>query len=199
MQLQDLVWVKSGLVLSRKAAQITKEVTSYPYTQLTLRSFTQQGILEFDELTPFHANQPLDERYLTQENDVVMRLTAPYTAILIDQKAVNLVVTSNFIILRPKDDQIVPQYLCWLLNSHGVKRSLENASTSVVMRSVGPQRIGALPFVLIPQKQQQCIGQMECLMRREQQLLTQLTKEKAIYNQLLLDNLQRTIRKGMKS
>ena len=82
MKLQDLASVRSGLVLSRKQA---KEPSEYRYPLINLRCIQQEGTIQLKEADIYEAKEPLKEEYLSQSGDIIVRLTAPYTAVLIDE------------------------------------------------------------------------------------------------------------------
>lgn len=196
MKLKDLITVRSGLVVTRKA---TKEDKGYGYQQLTLKSFRPQCSLDTVELTEFKSNSILDRRYLTQMGDVIVRLTAPYTAILIDEETTDLVITSNFVVLRQEMQVFCPRYLWSLMNGREVKRTLEQGTSSTMMGSVKPQAIGALEFQIISMAGQERLGMLHMLSVKEQGLLSELQQEKLKYNRWALETAQRKMRKGDKS
>ena len=78
MHLGELASVRSGLVLARKES---REPTPYCYNLLTLRSIHPDGSIAQEDLSVFHASEPLKAEYLTQPGDIIVRLTTPYTAI----------------------------------------------------------------------------------------------------------------------
>ena len=94
MNLGEIADIRSGLVLSRKQARADSP-QAIRYHQLSLRAVKAEGEIAPAELEPYFAKEPLSIDYLTQPNDIVVRLTAPYTAVLIDGTTRNLVITSN--------------------------------------------------------------------------------------------------------
>lgn len=195
MKLKNLIIVRSGLVVTRKS---TKEDTGYSYQQLTLKSFRPQCSLDMSELTEFKSSSPLDQRYLTQVGDVIMRLTAPYTAVLIDLKTAGIVITSNFAILRQTAEVFYPQYLWFLMSDREVKRELEQGTSSTMMGSIRPQVIGDLVVDMVPMQEQEQLGAFYVLSTREQLLLDELQQEKLKYNRWVIETAQRNMRKEFK-
>ena len=63
MHLGELASVRSGLVLARKES---REPTPYCYNLLTLRSIHPDGSIAQEDLSVFHASEPLKAEYLTQ-------------------------------------------------------------------------------------------------------------------------------------
>ena len=83
MKLGEIASVRSGLVLSRKLA---RENPAQRYRLLNLRSITPEGYIDMNETDVFDAKETLPGEYLSQVGDIVIRLSAPYTAVLIDEE-----------------------------------------------------------------------------------------------------------------
>ena len=120
MNLGEIADIRSGLVLSRKQARADSP-QAIRYHQLSLRAVKAKGEIDPAELEPYFAKEPLSTDYLTQPNDIVVRLTAPYTAVLIDDTTRNLVITSNFVVIRIRGTELMPGYLYWYLNTPKAK------------------------------------------------------------------------------
>ena len=96
-------------------------MTENVYRMLTLKSFEQTGELNVDELETFYSDSPLELKYLTQKNDVIIRLSTPNTAINIKDGQEGLLIPSLFVVVRLKSNCILPEYLSIFLNSEHVK------------------------------------------------------------------------------
>lgn len=81
MNLGTVAVIRSGLVLSRK---LSREISSYRYPLLNLRAIHPDGYILPDSLEVYYATELLRQQYLTQQGDIIIRLSIPYTAILID-------------------------------------------------------------------------------------------------------------------
>ena len=99
MKLGELATVRSGLVLSRKQARKGAPV-KMRYPLLSFRAIHPNGYIDMEQLDGFDAAEQLSPEYLTQIGDVIIRLTSPYTAVLIDEASAGMVVSSNFVIIR---------------------------------------------------------------------------------------------------
>ncbi len=62
-----------------------------------------------EQLDGFDAAEQLSPEYLTQVGDVIIRLTSPYTAVLIDEASAGMVVSSNFVIIRANRSRLIPR------------------------------------------------------------------------------------------
>lgn len=194
MKLRDCAEVKTGLVLARKSIkefesgeEVAENATMFPH--LTLKCFSAKGILEKEHLGEIRVNEDLDTRYLTQEGDIVMRMSAPYTAVLISKDDVGLVITSNFVRIRVKSREISPLFLCWVLNSEEMKRKIKIATNSIMLGSVSPQVLSNMELNLLSQELQEKVGRLHHLFQREQQLLVLLQEKKNVYQTAVLTKI----------
>lgn len=199
MKLLDCAEVKTGLVLGRKSIKLAdtsldegEPITVFPH--LTLKSFSGKGVIEKEHLGELSTTKDLDSRYFTQENDIIMRMSTPYTAILISKKEVGLVITSNFVRIRPNSPEILPEFLCWLLNSDETKKKLRIATSSITLGSVSPQVVSKLELTLLPLETQKKIGTLHHLFQREQQLLHLLKEKKEVYQTTVLKQIYESVK-----
>ena len=181
MKLQDLASVRSGLVLSRKQA---KEPSEYRYPLINLRCIQQEGTIQLKEADIYEAKEPLKEEYLSQSGDIIVRLTAPYTAVLIDETTSGMVVSSNFVVIRVEDKSLLPEYLFY-----------ENA-TSNMLGAVKARFLADFELVLLSEEDQCKISQFNLLAKRERQLLRMLAEEKEKYYAGVLNQAYKRAKKG---
>ena len=193
MKLQDLASVRSGLVLSRKQA---KEASEYRYPLINLRCIQQEGTIQLKEADIYEAKEPLKEEYLSQSGDIIVRLTAPYTAVLIDETTSGMVVSSNFVVIRVEDKSLLPEYLFWLLNTEKIKRKIYENATSNMLGAVNARFLADFELVLLSVEDQRKISQFNLLAKRERQLLRMLAEEKEKYYAGVLNQAYKRAKKG---
>ena len=97
VKLSDWAEIRSGLVLARKQST---SPTPNNYKLLTLKSINPKGYIEEDLLDDYFAIERLNENYISQMGDIVVRTSSPYTAVLIDKETQGIVVSSYFTIIR---------------------------------------------------------------------------------------------------
>ncbi len=192
MLLGDLAKIRSGLILSRKEAK--KEPPVYQYRSLSLRAILPDGAIDQDALGVLGTVAPLKNEYLTQSGDIVVRLSIPYTAVLIDDAATGLVISSNFVVIRVSDKSLLPEYLAWLLNTNAVKRDIAESTGGNMLGSVNAGYFQKLDIQLLPLAEQKTIAEMNQLARREVQLLRQLADEKQRYYTQTIRKIERKMR-----
>lgn len=193
MKIRDLADVRSGLVLSRKQS---KEPTDYRYSLINLRCIKPEGIIDLNESDIYEAKEPLKEEYLSQRGDIVVRLTAPYTAVLIDDTTSGMVISSNFVVIRIEDKQLLPEYLFWLLNTQKVKRKIYENATSNMLGAVKAKFLTDFELTVLPIDDQYKIAQLNLLAKKESQLLKELATEKEKLYSCLLDRVYKRVKRG---
>lgn len=193
MKIRDLADVRSGLVLSRKQS---KEPTDYRYSLINLRCIKPEGIIDLNESDIYEAKEPLKEEYLSQRGDIVVRLTAPYTAVLIDDTTSGMVISSNFVVIRIEDKQLLPEYLFWLLNTQKVKRKIYENATSNMLGAVKAKFLTDFELTVLPIDDQYKIAQLNLLAKKESQLLKELATEKEKLYSCLLNRVYKRVKRG---
>ncbi|CBK76653.1 Type I restriction modification DNA specificity domain [[Clostridium] cf. saccharolyticum K10] len=183
MKLQDYASVRSGLVLSRKQSQNS---SVYKYPLINLRCIQQDGTIDLNEVDIYEAKEPLKKEYISQKGDIIVRLTAPYTAVLIDSTTSGMVISSNFVVIRVENDCLLPEYLFWLLNTQKIKRQMYENATSNMLGAVKAKFLTDFELQVLSVEDQFKIGQLNLLAQKESQLFKELVVEKTKYYDSLL-------------
>jgi len=192
MRLGSTASVRSGLVLSRKQARETSDIQ---YPLLTLRAVNPAGYIDLAELDIYNATERLSNEYVTQPGDVIVRLTAPYTAVLIDESTSGMVVSSNFVIIRADRRQVLPEYLYWLINTPQVKRAIYENTSSNMLGAIKAKYFSDFELAPIPLQQQHFLADMNLLAIKEGRLLRELAAEKEKYHALLIEHSYNEMRR----
>ena len=177
MKLINISKMQTGLVLARKRAY-DEDKDVHKYRMLTLKSFEPQGWINESEVDVFFSKEKLENKYLTNEGDIIIRLTTPYTAICINDKQEGLVIPSNFAIIRLKRQNFIPEFVALFLNSEIIKKQFFKSSISATIPLI---KITHLRKIDIPDKQfavQKRIVELNQLQVKEKILLSRLMEEK---------------------
>ena len=193
MKLGEIAAVRSGLVLSRKLA---RENPVQRYRLLNLRSITPEGYIDMNETDVFDAKETLPGEYLSQVGDIVIRLSAPYTAVLVDEESEGMVVSSNFVIVRTDPQELLPEFLYWLLNTSEVKHRMFENSSSNMLGAVKPKFFADYEITPLPIPEQQKIAAINALAKAESKLLRQLANAKEQYYKAILRNTYNEIKRS---
>ena len=180
-KISEIADIQSGLVLSRKAAN--EKTSVYPYKRLTLRSVTEECLLDITSFEEYAASEPIDGQFLTKENDIIVRLFAPVCATLITKDYEGLVVPSQLAIIRLKDDSAyLPGYLSVYLTN---QRILENLVEGAGMAAQKIIKIGNIAELEIP-----------CLSMEKQKMISDIANEQlniiALYKKIIEQESLRT-------
>lgn len=192
MNLTNISEVQTGLVLVRKRAD-AKDKDTHKYHMLTLKSFEPQGVLNEHELDVFFSKEKLENKYLTNKGDVIIRLTAPYTAICINDMQEGLVIPSNFAIIRLRKQKFIPEFIALFLNSEIIGKKFFKSAISTTIPLI---KTTHLRDVDIPEKtleMQKKIVELNQLQVKEKILLSHLMEEKdklakASINKIIMEN-----------
>ncbi|TAA70636.1 restriction endonuclease subunit S [Planococcus salinarum] len=177
MKLEDIANVKMGLVLSRKKAEMEDE-EKVSYKLLTLKNITEEGVIQDLSFDQFASSDILDNHYFTEKGDVLMRLSHPNTAVYIDEEQSGLLIPSYFAVIKINQDDFLPEYLAWYLNSEEVKNELERSHAGSRIPSTNQNVLRNLPIARIPLSKQQILIEIWKLHLQEKNLFKQLLKEK---------------------
>jgi len=174
MRVGECVSVRTGLVFSRKEA--SPDAGSHKYCALSLKAVTENGQILMTEVEDYYASEALKREYFTRVGDVLLRLSAPYIAVLINESNSNLLIPAHFAILRITK-MLDPHYLHWWLTKNK-KRFYQMASGGTMMGTISSGYIADMTIEPPPLEQQQTISSLLELANREQQLLFTLSEKK---------------------
>ena len=199
MKINDIAVVRTGLVTARKKKDAAS-LGTYKYQLLNLRCIANEGYIDKNYIEPYELSEELKDDYLTRMGDILIRLSAPYTAVLINKPELcGIVVPSHFAIIRVDERYALPGYVFWVLRREKNKITMmQNSSGSTAFGTISSGLISSLPITLLPLHEQQIIGELLCLSEREQELLQKLSEEKKTYNTLLLNKIYDNMKRGNK-
>jgi len=188
MRLADIAQIKTGLVLSRKKAEIEYEARA-EYKLLSLKNISEDGLIINGSYDEFISNDVLDTHYFSEENDVLMRLSQPYTAVYIDKEHAGLLIPSYFAIIKLIDTKVLPQYIAWYLNSMKVKKELTRSQAGSRIPSTNQHVIGNIPIVISPISTQRRIIELYQLHQKQKRLYKRLLDEKEAYFHAIVEQI----------
>ena len=174
MKLIEIAAIRTGLVFSRKMA--SPEASNYKYQMMSLKNVTDDGNILLDGIEEYYAAEALKREYFSHDGDVLLRLSAPYSVVLITKREADLLVPAHFAIIRAKKE-LNPCYLHWWLTKNQ-KRFYQMASGGTMMGTISSGYIADMSLDPPPiELQRQIAGILE-LSNKEQQLLSVLSEKK---------------------
>lgn len=193
MRLGDVAVVRTGLILARKQA---KNESLYTYPLLNLKAIRTDGYLDTEALERFNANECLNPEYLTHAGDLLVRLSTPYTALLIGAQEEGMVIPSSFAIIRVDRRFLLPEYLFWLLNTSKVRQQIYENTTGNMLSGIKPSYFNDFRIDPLPLEKQQLVAALNEKARREVKLLAELAQKKEQYYSHVIDKIQKEFRRG---
>ncbi len=194
MRLDEAAVINTGLVTARKQAKEVSE-SIIQYRLLNLRAINNKGFIEDYLLDDFKTSEEIKPTYITQLGDVIVRLTFPFTAVLIDEMHTGMIVPSHFVVIRTDAKKIIPEYLFWLLNTEKVRQQLQQNVNSTTIGTVKPMSYASLNIQQITLEEQRKIVDIYLLSKKELMLLNELMKQKELYYKTAIDKIQKEMRK----
>lgn len=189
--------VRTGVVAARKKVN-KNSTTRYQYKMINLKCIAAEGYLNKENIEEYESALPLKTEYLTQMGDILVRLSAPYTAALIrEQDLCGLVIPSHFAIIRVNSEIVLPEYVYWTLGRDKINiRIKQNSSGSTAFGTISSGAISSLSIRLLSIEKQRILGELLRLSEREQELLHRLADQKEKYNKELINRIYNTVKEG---
>lgn len=199
MLLGEVSTVRTGLVLARKKAK-DADLLKMKYHVLNLKCITNEGYLDLKQAEEIEMKERLNSEYLTQKNDIIIRLSSPYTVVYItDDKQCGYVIPSHFAIVRTDEKKTASEYIYWFLQRDFIyQKIIQNISGSTSFGTISSGFFANLMIRDLPFEKQKNIGTYLLLADREQKLLKKLTKQKELFNKAATNRIYETVKRGNK-
>ena len=108
-----------------------------------------------DILDNFLSAERLSEQFITRENDIVMRLFVPLCPVLMTMDYSDLVVPSQFAIVRIKERIVLPEFLWLYLSQKSVLGEITVAEGNHTIRSIRISTLSNIRIPMVPLKRQE--------------------------------------------
>jgi restriction endonuclease S subunit len=177
MKLNNIAEIRTGIVLSRKKAVLESNIATR-YRVLTLKSMKKTGEIDESLLDDFDSTERLNRAYLTNENDVVIKLTDPFTAVHIIARDQNLLLSSNLAVIRITNTDYIPGYVALYLNSDKGKHKLKKISSGNTIPIINTSRLKNVDIRACSVSDQKKLVELNQLMLKEKKLLKDLVSER---------------------
>jgi len=188
LKLKDISNLRTGLVTARKKASAVDK-TTFDYKAVTLKSFNHNGYLSVKHLDNFTSKEKINKNYLTQYNDILVRLREPNIAVLIDEDNTGLLISSLVATIRVNSDSVDSRFLTYYLNSQVVKRALNSFITGTAINMIKTKELEDLEINLPSLEEQKKMVKFLNLANQEIDLLRNLKTEKEKYYSEVFNNI----------
>ncbi|MBE0491129.1 MAG: restriction endonuclease subunit S, partial [Sulfurospirillum sp.] len=180
IKLNDTAEIKTGLVLNRKKADMSKASKFY-YSVVSLKSFNENAIYADTFADEFISNEQIKEDYQVKQGDILLRLREPNFAVYIDKEYENLIYPSLMVRVKLQDSRFDAHFVAHYLNSTIVRRALSTELSGTTISMIKVADVNKIEIPLINLDKQIKIVEYLKLAHQENELLQNLINEKQKY------------------
>ena len=176
-KLSELVKINSGLIISREK---TPNNNRNQYRVLNYKCINENGEINLKALDILDLIKNIDDKFITKENDIIVKMVYPFKAILIGKQEKDLIITSNFCKITCLNE-ILPEYLVACLNSEKIDRVLKIESKNQTINQISIKDLEKVEIELHDIENQKRIANIYMnFLKRIQLTKTILEKEQRI-------------------
>lgn len=184
MKLGEISEIRTGLVLSRKQS---KSDAGIDYHVLTLSSIEKEGRINLNTIENFKSVTELDNKLLTKQGNIIIRLSNPYTAVYIKEEYENILMPSLIASIEINSKDFLPEYIQIFLNSENCKERLRKEANGTVIVTVNTKILKELEIPELPIWKQKDLIEYENSYYTEKKLTEQILELKEKEFQMVLD------------
>ena len=182
MKLENIATLSVGQILTRVA---TDENSEIQYKVLQPKAIGN-NVIKDEDLTDVRFAKDVEREKFTREGDIVMKLSTPYDAVVIDENHVDLVIPSFCAVIRTEEG-INPYYVCALINSSYIKEQLKARMAGTVRPMMKISDLRTVKMPKVSNDKMKSIGDEYQLSLKKLDLLTRIiNSEKEIMDNKLL-------------
>ena len=194
IKISELFDIQIGLIVSRKAVDFIEKTNNSNYSKynvLSLKSLTEDNTINMKYFTEIYTKDIMDKKYLTKENDVIVRLVNPLKSFVVTKELENIVVPSQFLKLtNKKDNNILSEYVSVYLNLFfNTKKNQKYREDTWLVNSIKQSTVSDMEIPIIDIKKQEEIINFYKLSKKEISLYKNLAEKKEQLNNKFLQNL----------
>lgn len=175
-KISEFATLQSGLVLIRREARFEEE-TEAVYNRLNLRSLNEYGEIKSENLDCFCSKALLDDTFLTQKEDVVVKLSAPLFPTVIEESNIHLVIPSQLAVIRIFDQRVIPEYVRYYLSTDQVSEFIKSVEGGTVLHSIKINTLADLKIPIPSVEKQRLIVKIARTNTKKERLYKELIKQ----------------------
>ena len=188
IKLSDIAEIKTGLVLNRKKADMSKASKFY-YSVVSLKSFNEDAVYDNTFADEFISNEQIKEDYQVKKGEILLRLREPNFAVYIDKEYENLIYPSLMVRVKIQDSRFDPHFIAHYLNSTIVRRALSTDLSGTTIPMIKVADVNEIKIPLTNLDKQKKIVEYLKLAHKENELLQNLINQKQKYSKEIFETL----------
>lgn len=173
-ELRDVARVQPGY-LSRSSV---RSVPSGSHRLLQARDISPRHGLCMDAVIRFKPERN-PELYRISRGDILLAARGQdHQAYLVEMELSDVLASSVFYIIRPRQDVVLPAYLAWCLNQPNMQAIIESASHGTGIGYIARPELEQLPIVVAPFDVQRRIVEIMELWQRQQSIQASIDRKR---------------------
>lgn len=116
------------------------------------------GYLDHDFLSSFNVLDNQDKLKLSELGDIILKVTTPYDACIIEKDDTNLFIPSFCMKIKVKDERINKYYLLAFINSNYFYNECKNNAVGTAVSIINISKVKEIEIPLIPLEEQGIIA-----------------------------------------
>lgn len=175
VKIKDIAEVKSGLLLA-KAVNRYQAGNTYV---ITTKDVDEYGFLQKDSVVRIDVGKNIKDELLLNSNDVLITAkSSSFTATAFNIDFYPAVASSNFLSIRIKSEEIIPEYLAWCLNQSCAQKYFEKTAIGSRLKIINKGILEKLKIPLPEKDVQNKIIKIHKLQVREKEIRMQILEKK---------------------
>ncbi|WP_409199831.1 hypothetical protein [Methanobrevibacter sp. DSM 116169] len=186
IKLTEIANIYSGLFTKR--IELKSPNKSFKYLTIPNKALNDNYINP-NEFETLYSDKKIDEKYIAQYNDIIMKLSPPYNVAIINFKEDNVVVPLNCGIIRVNNHNYIPIFLSYILNSNKIKKQLSRLVEGSGIKIMKIQQVKDIKIKKIPLKTQKKYEKLFVLLNKKKKLLERKLELEEQFTKNIINNL----------
>ena len=188
-QLHEIADIQAGLTL--RGADASRHDPAGTHQLIRIGDLSDDGRLHATEPNLVSLDPATAARFALRPNDVLLAARGTRMTAAIFEGTFPAVVGSQFLVIRPHLEAVLPTYLHWFLNLSYTQENLNTRARGTYVRSLPASSLGELEIPLPPLPRQRAIAELHALRLHEKHLMLTLADRRALLvDRTILHSLQ---------
>ena len=159
IKLGDISEVIGGQIMTRIKTEKPGDVAIETRRVIVPKAITEEGLIDKSVLPQEELKTEADEKKITKEGDIVIKLNSPYDSAVITEETKGCIVPSFCAIIRLLENPgITPSYIQAFLNSRLCKDQIDSSVQGAIMTLVTVGKLREIEIPLPEETKQHSIG-----------------------------------------
>lgn len=187
-QLQEIADISLGITL--RGSDASRHNPNGTHQLIRIGDLSEDGALAVKEPNLLKLDSENAHRFSLKKGDVLLAARGSRLTACVHQGQFPAVAGGQFLVIRPHEAALLPEYLHWFLNLSTTQEMMAARARGSYVRSLPASALGELEIPLPPLSRQRAIAGLHALRLREKELMSQLAGLRAtLIDQALIRSL----------